>query len=334
MSEIPEPDDYYTYSWVMFYATTWRQLLAAVSFYEALLNDDIGALEADPDLSKLIDEAKRKDLSIYKELDRTIRIRQWMESQVEKAAPDAFDYDISISHGTVRFIKAILELYLSHLRQRRDLIASRPNISRHVLETIDSELTRLQELTQSGVFAKATPMPLLFDQLVEESKRSETGKPTAKSLSSAVSPRPVVISSIEILDPDLRGRCMDLFEVFREDGQRERLDTVLTEATRILEDRLRKLSAAPLTCTGVDLAAYAFGGGTPILVLSDVPGEQEAAHLMYRGVIGFVRNQVHHRLSGELAPERVLQILGLIDYLIALAQGAMRKPPSDGLLSA
>lgn len=53
--------------------------------------------------------------------------------------------------------------------------------------------------------------------------------------------------------------------------------------------------------------------------------EQEAAHLLYRGVFGFVRNSGHHRLLGPLQPERVLQFVGMVDYLISVAEAAARR---------
>jgi hypothetical protein len=76
----------------------------------------------------------------------------------------------------------------------------------------------------------------------------------------------------------------------------------------------------------VDLAAFAFAPrpGGPRLSVSNIPAEQEAAHLLYRGVFGFVRNSAHHRLLGELQPERVLQIVGMVDYLISVAEAARR----------
>ena len=307
----------------MFYPSTWEVLYRSVKFYEELLKSDIVALEDDRDLSALIDKRSRDDLEVYRELKRATRVREWMEKEREKAGEDAWDLYVSLSHGTVRYLKATAELYLAHLRDRRDRLAARPNISRYVLETVDAALTKIEELLQSGVFGKAMPIPLLYDQLLSPNDRIEEEKEEPR-LALRTAPRPVVVSTIEILDPELRKRCLDLFEAFREDGQRDRLDTVITEATRILEHRLRLLSGAPEDRVGVDLATYAFGGQSPRLLVSSIPAEQEAAHLIFRGIFGFVRNRVHHRLSGELLPERVLQVLGLIDYLIALAQGATR----------
>lgn len=109
------------------------------------------------------------------------------------------------------------------------------------------------------------------------------------------------------------------------DGRHERLDTVIAEATRILETRLRTLTGAPQECVGVDLARRAFAGESPLLRVSDVTSEQEAVHLLFRGAFGFIRNPVQHKLLGKLSPDRVLQILGFIDHLLFLAETAKRE---------
>jgi hypothetical protein len=111
-------------------------------------------------------------------------------------------------------------------------------------------------------------------------------------------------------------------------GQHDRLDTVISEATRILEDRLRALAGADVSCSGVDLATFAFRLPAPRLGVSEVPAEQAAAQLLYRGIFGFVRNSAHHRLLGELQPERVLQVVGMVDYLISVAEAARRNLPA------
>ena len=112
-----------------------------------------------------------------------------------------------------------------------------------------------------------------------------------------------------------------------EGDQSDRFDTVISEATRVLEDRIRRLVNAENALSGVNLMTYAFSGINPKLLVSEEPSEQEAAHLMYRGAIGFIRNPFHHRLIDDVSRERVLQILGLVDYLLFVAQNAL--PISD-----
>ena len=194
------------------------------------------------------------------------------------------------------------------------------------MEAVDTRISQLEKKTESGVFANESPRPILADELLyKESPESTTA---SAGLAIADRPRPVLIASIEIIDTELWARCL---EQFQQDDQRDRLDTVVTEATRILENRIRHLRAFRGETVGVELAKAAFLGSTPLLKLSDVSAEQEAAHLLFRGFFGFVRNQVHHRLVGELRPERVVQVLGFADYLISLAEGAAsgRSGPSQ-----
>lgn len=96
----------------------------------------------------------------------------------------------------------------------------------------------------------------------------------------------MVVESIEIRDSELRRRCLDLFDQFQQDGQHDRLDTVITEATRILDDRLQVLSNAPAGLPGNKLAEFAFHASKARLVVSDQYAEQEAVHLLYRGSLG------------------------------------------------
>ena len=51
---------------------------------------------------------------------------------------------------------------------------------------------------------------------------------------------PVMVGKIDILDGPLNTRCLDLFGMFNQESQEDRFDTVVMEATKILEDRLRK----------------------------------------------------------------------------------------------
>lgn len=77
----------------------------------------------------------------------------------------------------------------------------------------------------------------------------------------------------------------------------------------------------------MELVKLAFAPLSGQLIISAIAAEQEGAYALYRGVFGFIRNSVGHRLLGDLQPERVLQIGGMIDYLISVAEAARRKEP-------
>lgn len=264
-----EQPDYHIYDWISFDRDTFQFYLAAVRFYETLLEADVKAMEEDEDLRVILGSEALDSYPIAKELQRVRRVHQWFDKEIAKAGADPLDYNVSVSHEWVRFVKSVSILYLEHLRRRRHVIASRPFISKAMLEAVDQQLAHFDEKTQIGVFRAATPYPITVGQLPEiAAEPTPSVSQDAVSLGSAP-PRPVVLGSIEIRDRELRKRCLDLLAQFREDGQHDRLDTVVNEATRILEDRLRLLSGAPATCVGVDLAKFAFSPPDPRLVLHD-----------------------------------------------------------------
>jgi Protein of unknown function (Hypoth_ymh) len=121
----------------------------------------------------------------------------------------------------------------------------------------------------------------------------------------------------------LRTRCLDLFNDFDQRSQHEHFDTVIAEATRILEDRLRS-SLGQTSGTGDELVNKAFGSQPPRLRVSHVASEQAAVLLFFKAIFGHLRNPAHHKLLGALTPERTIQILAIIDYSIHLIETAER----------
>lgn len=327
MNSETEPPDNHMYSWISFNNDTLHFYLAGVEHYENLLKEDINAIEEDKDLAFLLSEKEKNRLEIYQELAQVLRVQKYLEEEIKKQGADAWDYEIRMSHRIVRFLKSVGLLYLQHLKNRRNILASKSTISRHALKTVDQRISYFEEKPEIGVFKTATPQQMLVDRLGLEKDESDSevlDEFQNVGVSSPIRPRPQLIDSIEIFDPELRSRCLDLFHVFQEDGQNERMDTVVTEATRIFETKLRNIAGAPDDYGGVNLAKFAFGGDNPKLVVSEIASEQEAAYLLFRGVFGFIRNRVHHHLIETLLPERVLQIVGMIDYLIFIAQDSAR----------
>lgn len=328
MTLAEEPPDHTVYEQVSFNRDTFEFYLACVRFYQSILETDIKSVHEDEDLRAILGERALDSYPITRELRRVQRARQWIEKTIADGGKGADDYDVNISHGMVRLLKSVSLLYLEHLRARRQALASRPSTCKALIEAVDQQLARFEEKVGLGVFRNATPIPLMMSPLPLP-VGAVPPAPVNRAVGAA--PLPVVLESIEIRDPTLRKRCLDLLAQFAEDGQHDRLDTVVNEATRILEDRLRALASAPATCIGVDLAKYAFAQPSPAIVISEVASEQEAAHLLYRGVFGLVRNSVHHRLVGTLQPERVLQIVGMVDYLLSLAEAGRREKKPHGV---
>jgi uncharacterized protein (TIGR02391 family) len=320
MSEniVPEPPDHQNYFLVHMSIESIEFFINAMSFYETLLDADINTIKDDKDIGFFLTDDKMKSSPLFQEKDKVLRIKEWLSLAKEKSH---WSVDLpNISHGLIRYLKAVGVLYLNHIKLIRNRISQKPNITKFVMEEIDGRISKYEEFVNGGLFKTATAPPLLVDQITYEAVIID--KEIKINQEKEIRPRPILLTTIEILDTQLKERCLDLFQQFKEDGNYERLDTVVNEASRIVEDRLRLVSGADATLVGMELTKFAFGGENPKLAVSTISSEQESVHLLFRGYFGFIRNQVHHRLINEMASERVLQIIALSDYLIHLIENA------------
>ena len=123
--EIVENHDGHVYNLIMFERETVDFILRAMDFYVSLLDDEYRELEGDPDLAKLITEDTRRELGLGRDKDRATRLRQWIQEHAEQHG-DSYHVDISLGHGTVRFIKAAALLYLAQLKNKRNISQAAP----------------------------------------------------------------------------------------------------------------------------------------------------------------------------------------------------------------
>ncbi|MFZ5636195.1 MAG: TIGR02391 family protein [Pseudomonadota bacterium] len=328
--EANELPDHHQYRLVMFAVDTVRFLIAALNFYIGLLERERQQFDADSLFSGFLSNETRREYRVGRDLDQAKRTRDWLEEEISRSN-DPYEITFAPDHGTVRYYKSVGLLYLGMMKVRRNEFASRPNISRNLLAAIDREITRWDEkLARSGIFAKASPLPLLVEQQVSLSDDEVMTEARHQSIVAAIRPAPVIVDSIEILDAELRARCMDLFHQFQKNQQPNRYDTVVSDATRILEDRLRKVLGCETGMTGQGLASAAFGGENPRLQASGIKSEQQAVLQLFLGTFGFIRNPFQHGLIESLSAERALQILGWIDYLLAII-GQSEQKAAEGV---
>ncbi|MEN3371282.1 MAG: hypothetical protein V7609_3425 [Verrucomicrobiota bacterium] len=324
-----ESNDNHVYNSIFVYKETFDLLLKSLHFYRDLLRRAIDAVNVDDDLKALLDPDALQSSPAQKELKKVENAIKWWEQLREREGADAFDYNIgSFSHGAIRFLKSVACLYLRHLRYKRDVFSNRPGESKYVLESLDNALSRFEEkMRSSGVFGKASTIPLLVEDVINEHAVATKAEPAPQQIPAVEfkqpEGKPVLLETIQILDPMLRDRCLDLFNDFDQKSQHDRFDTVIAEATRVLEDRLR-CALGVNSGTGDDLANKAFGSVSPKLRVSTVASEQNAVLLFFKAIFGHVRNPSHHKLLGNLSPERTIQILAMVDYAIHLLETAER----------
>jgi hypothetical protein len=156
-AEVP---DHHVYRYVTFYPDTVRFFVAALKNYAGRLKADVDALEDEPELRDvLLQQSRSGESKIERERGLISRFIQMFEQHLTER-PDAPDYEITISRGNARLLKSVCELYIEHVRQRRDLIASRPTTSLVTLQQIDTRVTELSEKLHGGIFKSAEPWPL------------------------------------------------------------------------------------------------------------------------------------------------------------------------------
>lgn len=319
-----ENDDSYIYNGVEYYRETVVFICKAISHYIQQLEAELDAVKTDPVLGDFVGEEYEEDSEVVLEIDHMNRCLEYFSKNIETSRH--FVGLGALSHGLVRKLKAICIRYFNYLEHHRDQFSSRNGITGVSLKAVDTRLSAVKRSLSSGVFEKATPLPLLVDSFIEASKVLENHDKSEEKFSansvtvSDSQRRPVVISTIEIKDLELRRRCLDLVIKFQHDGDSDRLDSVVREATVVLEGRLRDLLQDNEGIPVKKLIENAFGSNPKIPVTS-VPAELQGVHALFRGTFGFIRNRHHHKLSTELQVIEVIQILGFIDYLLALLEG-------------
>jgi uncharacterized protein (TIGR02391 family) len=310
--------DSHVYNSVGFSPLTLNLFMNALRFYADALESDLKTIELDSELAKLLDAKSVRSFPIAREIKE---VRE-MAERTEKMIPQAEsmgDAEMHISHGLVRKLKAVSLLYIADLERRRNQIATARALTTYGTQMLDTKLLQLREKLEMGVFDGADPMPLII--------APEAAERPPVAAAAVTTTRPAQGAVVELVDEELRERCLDLFNDFDDAAQSHRFDTVIGEATRVLEDRIRKAGGFGVALFGGDLMTAAFKGQPPPLELSTHGPEQEGAHRLFRGVVAFIRNPVHHRLQ-TIERERTLQILGFIDYLLHLVDAA-KKPAAQ-----
>lgn len=300
---------------------TLRFFRDAANFYLGVLDSERNLLSTDEDLKSILPEGFRSTVEIELEAGFVGRIASWCEKKLEADAP----VSVTKSVFELRMFRALGELYLKRLSAQSVRAFSRRPVSNHLRSAVEAQLSYYSELVTGGVFQGIDPMglasgPIACSQMPNPDPSADSSV-VVREVSTEAAATSVAIG-IELLDEQLRDRCHDLFRNFTNTEQYERLDTVIAEATKILEDRIRIRCGAPAGAFGKQLYEFAFNGETPRIRLSEIKAEQAAALSLFCGVSGFIRNSAHHRLLGDLEPVRVMQILGFIDFCLAEISGS------------
>lgn len=122
-------------------------------------------------------------------------------------------------------------------------------------------------------------------------------------------------------DEELRNRCADILSA---PGN---FDRPINQATQVLEDRIREKSKVDRSMTGVPLVNHAINSdpNRSILIISDVKEEHEGIAHICRGIMLAFRNPTHHQISDKFSREDALSVVGFVDRLLRMIDGAKRN---------
>ena len=138
-------------------------------------------------------------------------------------------------------------------------------------------------------------------------------------------PEVALTARLDSLHPKIVECCRVQFET------RQYEDAVF-KAMRTVEAELRARTSGDPNDIGVNLVSKALGGKNPPLRVSTVDAEQEAAHLLFRGAIGFFKNPVSHRETDNTDPAKTFEVLAFASLLMRVLDGAWSvTEPSSAL---
>jgi len=121
--------------------------------------------------------------------------------------------------------------------------------------------------------------------------------------------------TLEGLHPKIVQRCRSLFET----GQ---YDDAIFNAMNVVEEEVRNKISAHSADAGVALITKALNPGSPLVSLSKNAAEQDAAHSLYRGAIGWFKRAVGLRSLNSSGPVKAFECLALGSLLMGMLDEA------------
>ncbi len=121
--------------------------------------------------------------------------------------------------------------------------------------------------------------------------------------------------TLEGLHPKIVQRCRGLFET----GQ---YDDAIFNAMNVVEEEVQDRISANPKDTGVALISKALNPESPLLSLSKLSAEQDAAHSLYRGAISWFKRAVGLRSVNGSGPVKAFECLALGSLLMRMLDEA------------
>lgn len=212
---------------------------------------------------------------------------------------------------SLKFLKAGGKELIKRYESKREalLFNNRKDIPRLIVKAIDDKIRQLYDVIEQGAL-NGLNIDDEFLQIYHDQKEA------SKSNQEKKEPKKVVIESneIPIIDEELRERCLRILRIIIQEGDYERLDTVVREMSVVLEDRIKSLSGVK-NKTAIPLINKVFSSKNPILKFGDKEIQKNML-LLFKSYFGFFRNKPMHELIDTYEIHRVYQLLGHVDNLL------------------
>jgi hypothetical protein len=130
---------------------------------------------------------------------------------------------------------------------------------------------------------------------------------------------------LAIQDSELSERCLPLLQ------QGANGDTVLREATTILENRIKtsvpsealaEILPRSADQSGEKLVNKVFSVGDPVLSVDRDPSKRDAVRKMLIGIFAYPRNEAHHHITDNTSQSWVWSVVGSVDQMLSEIESA------------
>jgi len=121
-------------------------------------------------------------------------------------------------------------------------------------------------------------------------------------------------------DTELQQRCGDLLRA------KSNFDRAISQATLILEDRIRKKAKPATRLVGENLVGHAFNADLKrtVLKISNDSDDQRGFIFILKGVVPAFRNRTHHHVTDKFSRGEALRVCGFIDVLLRVVDNSVK----------
>jgi len=127
-----------------------------------------------------------------------------------------------------------------------------------------------------------------------------------------------LVSKVDLKLDRILKECKPMIdEELFENTNGKNYDDTVTNAFKVLEERLRKKLGLAASVYGDNLINYAFNPETGKISLGETIAEKQAVFFLFKGVNGWYRNPAAHRFIRDEG-FTTFQVISIVDYLLKL----------------